>query len=30
MEGIERSKRDAKEGRTHELKSTDDLNKIRE
>ena len=30
MKGIERSKRDVKEGRTHELKSIDDLDKIRE
>ena len=28
MKGIERSKRDVKEGRTHELKSIDDLDKI--
>jgi len=28
MRGIERSKRDVKEGRTHELKSIDDLDKI--
>ena len=28
MNGIERSKRDVKEGRTHELKSIDDLDKI--
>ncbi|CEG13308.1 hypothetical protein MSIBF_A3640004 [groundwater metagenome] len=28
MNGIERSKRDVKEGRTHELKSIDDLDKV--